>query len=63
VTVYFQVEFYSDGVKRWVPLFAKFPSAEDALEQAKGVPPPRRVTKVTQTVEVVAEGNRLNENY
>ncbi len=55
MATWYQIEFYSDQERRWVPLFAKFPRAEDALERAKQVDPPRRVMKITQTTELVAE--------
>ena len=55
--VWYQVEFCSRyGSKKWVRLFNSCDTAEEALEMLKQVSGvPRRVVKVTETVEVVEE--------
>ena len=57
MTVWYQVEFYSDIEHRWVPLFAKeeteagaWRKAHELLETEK-----KRVVKVTQTTEVMGQ--------
>jgi hypothetical protein len=57
---YYQVEFYSDLEKRWVPLFAKESSEADAWQKAYSLLPncERRVVKITQTSEVLSERKR-----
>jgi hypothetical protein len=55
-TVWYQVEFYSNLTKCWVPLFARGKTEADvreALEQV--VRGRRRIVKVTQITEVVSE--------
>jgi len=55
MTVWYQVEFYSRLEQRWVPLFAKEKTREDALRRLDELLPGEngRVVKVTQTAEVV----------
>lgn len=55
---WFQVEFYSDIEQRWVALFAREKTVEEAEKKrldwlANSI---SRVTRVTQTKEVVSHG-------
>jgi hypothetical protein len=56
VTLWYQVEFYSELEKHWVPLFSREKTEAAARELLELVKVGRRrIVKVMQTTEVVSE--------
>ena len=63
MTTWFQVEFYSQMETRWVPLFAREKTREEAEKKAREwlVDAASRVVRVTQSTEVVWENKEAGQ--